>query len=139
MTEKTCFPLYGIVTVLNTPFLSNNKLDLLSLRKNVQHALKAGVAGFLVPALAAEVNQLSEKEKIELVEAVCEEVNGKLPVFAATGPVPLPDAKKLISSYLCLGCRQILFQLPFENKQQFTYHFNTLASMDVETIMFQDW
>lgn len=139
MTGKTCFPLYGIVTVLNTPFTLDNQVELTALLENVRHALQAGVAGFLVPALAAEVNQLSEKEKIAMVEAVCEEVDGKVPVFAATGPVPLPTAKKIISSYLSLGCRQVLFQIPFENEQQFTHHFNTLAAMDVETIMLQDW
>lgn len=103
MIDKGCFPLYGIVTVLNTPFTLEGQVDFPSIRKNVQRALKAGVAGFLVPALAAEVNQLSEKEKISMVEAVSEEVDGKVPVFAATGPIPLPDAKKLINSYLSLG------------------------------------
>jgi dihydrodipicolinate synthase/N-acetylneuraminate lyase len=139
MTNKTCFPLYGIVTVLNTPFTLDDHIDLKALRQNVRNALSAGVGGFLVPALAAEVNQLTGKEKINMVEAVCEEVNKKVPVFAATGPVPLPDAKKLIRAYLSLGCRQVLFQIPYESDEQFSHHFNTLAEMDIETIMLQDW
>lgn len=69
MKDKTCFPLYGIVTVLNTPFTLEGQVDFPSLRKNVSTALKEGVAGFLVPALAAEVSQLSEKEKISMVIA----------------------------------------------------------------------
>jgi len=139
MIDKTCFPLHGIVTVLNTPFTLENRVDLSALTENVRKALAAGVAGFLVPALAAEVTQLSEKEKISMVSAVCEEVNGSVPIFAATGPVALEKAKSLISSYLTVGCRQILFQIPFENEHQFITHFNELAALDIETIMLQDW
>jgi 4-hydroxy-tetrahydrodipicolinate synthase len=114
-------------------------MDFPSLQKNVAIALKAGVSGFLVPALASEVGQLSEKEKVGMVELVCEEVNGKVPVFAATGQIPLPDAKIIVGRYLSMGCRQILFQIPYENEEQFNHHFKELASLDIETIMLQDW
>lgn len=69
--------LRGIVTVLNTPFTEDNRLDLESLCRNVIRAVEAGVAGFLVPALAGEVGQLSYEERVELVRAVIETVRGK--------------------------------------------------------------
>ena len=52
------YPLKGIVTVLNTPFTKYDSIDFDSLERNVNEALKAGVAGFLVPAMAAEVYNL---------------------------------------------------------------------------------
>ncbi len=55
--------LRGIITVLNTPFTENNCLDILSLQKNIRRAIQAGVAGFLVPAMASEVGKLSREEK----------------------------------------------------------------------------
>jgi dihydrodipicolinate synthase/N-acetylneuraminate lyase len=62
---KQLFPLHGIVTVLNTPFSAKGEIDFSALQKNVGYALDAGVAGFLVPAMASEVYKLSETERIE--------------------------------------------------------------------------
>jgi hypothetical protein len=52
--------LRGIITVLNTPFNPDDTLDLLGLARNVENAIQAGVAGFLVPAMASEVSALSD-------------------------------------------------------------------------------
>jgi 4-hydroxy-tetrahydrodipicolinate synthase len=54
---KELLALRGIVTVLNTPFTEEDALDLPGLRRNVQGAIRAGVAGFLVPAMASEVDR----------------------------------------------------------------------------------
>jgi len=44
---KELYPLRGIVTVLNTPFTADDKIDIPALKRNAEEALKAGVAGFL--------------------------------------------------------------------------------------------
>jgi len=49
----------GVISVINTPFNDNNKIDSDSLEKYVNHSSSCGVFGFLVPAMAAEVNKLS--------------------------------------------------------------------------------
>ena len=74
--KKQLLELKGIITVLNTPFTDRNALDLPSLRKNVRYALEAGVAGFLVPAMASEVDKLSSEERRQIVEAVLAENSG---------------------------------------------------------------
>jgi 4-hydroxy-tetrahydrodipicolinate synthase len=38
-----------------------------------------------------------------------------------------------------LGCKNILFQIPFINENQFRNHFMELAALDPEMIMLQDW
>ncbi len=136
---KTLYPLFGIVTVLNTPFRADLSIDFPSLRKNVQNAIQAGVAGFLVPAMASEVYKLSAVERIQLVQVVLEEVNGKVPVIAGAGEADLNRSKKLLKAYIDLGCRNVLLQIPFQNDQQFKAHFLELAEMNVDMIMLQDW
>ena len=136
---KELYPLFGIVTVLNTPFTEDDRLDLESLRKNVHEALQAGVAGFLVPAMASEVYKLSVPERLQMVEAVLSEVNGRVPVIAGAGETDLEKSKALLSSYLELGCRQVLFQIPYQDTQQFRRHFMELAELGPEVIMLQDW
>lgn len=136
---KDLYPLFGIVTVLNTPFNTDDSIDLKALRKNVRDALNAGVGGFLVPAMAAEVYKLSEKERISMVEAVLDEVNGIVPVIAGAGETDIDKTKKLLSAYSTLGCKDVLFQIPYQNPEQFKSHFSKLAEIDVEMIMLQDW
>jgi dihydrodipicolinate synthase/N-acetylneuraminate lyase len=136
---KQLYPLFGIVTVLNTPFKTDNSIDHKALKNNVSEAMKAGVAGFLVPAMASEVYKLSELERIGMVEAVLEEVNNKVPVIAGAGETDLARSKKLMKAYIELGCRNVLFQIPYVDDKQFRAHFEELAGMDVEMIMLQDW
>jgi len=133
------FPLFGIVTVLNTPFKTDNSIDFSALRKNVNYALTAGVAGFLVPAMAAEVYKLTEKQRLEMVAVVLDEVNGKVPVIAGAGETDIEKSKRLILKYIELGCKNVLFQIPFQNKTQFRNHFYELAETNPEMIMLQDW
>ena len=136
---KELYPLFGIVTVLNTPFKTDNPIDFHALKINVGEAIKAGVSGFLVPAMASEVYKLSEAERIKMVEVVLEEVQGRLPVIAGAGETDLIKGKKLLKSYADLGCQNVLFQIPFENENQFRAHFLNLAELDLEMIMLQDW
>lgn len=136
---KELYPLKGIVTVLNTPFKQDDTIDFKALKNNVREAIKAGVAGFLVPAMASEVYKLSDIERIKMVEAVLDEVNNKVPVIAGAGETELTKSIKLLRSYIDSGCRNVLFQIPYQDDNQFKAHFMKLAEIDVDMIMLQDW
>ncbi len=136
---EALFPLFGIVTVLNTPFSDKGDIDFSALRKNVLYALETGIAGFLVPAMASEVYKLSETERIEMVNTVLETVNNRVPVIAGAGEIDLQKSKRLISEYIRLGCKNVLFQIPFQNENQFKKHFFELAETGPQMIMLQDW
>lgn len=136
---KSLFPLQGIVTVLNTPFNTSNMIDFKALSRNVEEALAAGVAGFLVPAMASEVSKLSHQEKLDMVYSVLQTVNNKVPVFAGTGGGTIEDSTKIMKSYMELGCKHVLIQLPFVNDDQFKSDFMKLAEQGPEVIMLQDW
>jgi len=137
--KKQLFPLKGIVTVLNTPFTKYNTIDHKALIQNVNEALKAGVAGFLVPAMASEVYKLSENERLKMLNAVLETVGDKAIVIGGAGETDLLKSKKILRSYIDIGCENVLFQIPFKNEDQFKSHFMELASLDPKMIMLQDW
>lgn len=136
---KELYPLFGIATVLNTPFDRTGKIDTDALRKNVRYALNAEVAGFLVPAMAAEVYKLSAAERIAMLDTVLQEVNGRVPVIAGAGETDPARAAELLRQYLALGCKEVLFQIPYQNEQQFRSDFLRLAELQPEVIMLQDW
>jgi len=56
---RDVFNLNGVVAVLNTPFTQENQIDYDSITRYVENAIASAVFGFLVPAMAAEVNKLS--------------------------------------------------------------------------------
>ena len=136
---KQLFPLKGIVTVLNTPFTMNDSIDHKALQNNVNEAMKAGVAGFLVPAMASEVYKLSITERLKMVDTVLETVNDQVPVIAGAGETDLAKSKHILRSYLQQGCKNVLFQIPFNNEEQFRGQFMELAALNPEMIMLQDW
>jgi dihydrodipicolinate synthase/N-acetylneuraminate lyase len=68
-----------------------------------------------------------------------EETNGKVPVIAGAGKTDFEKGKRLISKYIGLGCKNVLFQIPFQNETQFRNHFYELAVTGPEMIMLQDW
>jgi 4-hydroxy-tetrahydrodipicolinate synthase len=89
--------------------------------------------------MASEVYQLSESERIKMVEIVLDKVQNKVPVIAGAGETDLTKSKRLLKSYSELGCKNVLFQIPYENDDQFKSHFLKLAGIDAEMIMLQDW
>lgn len=136
---KDLYPLFGIVTVLNTPFTTSNTIDTNALRRHVHYALDAGVAGFLVPAMASEVYKLSREERLLMVETVLQEVNGKVPVIAGAGETDLQKARELLRMYIQSGCSHVLFQIPYINEDVFYNNFMSLAETNPDVIMLQDW
>lgn len=136
---KELLPVRGIITVLNTPFDSDGKLEEHALRLHVRLAMRAKVAGFLVPAMASEVYKLSLDERLKMVQIALEEAEGKVPVFAGAGETDHAKRMEIVSRYLELGCRHVLLQIPFENEDIFRKQFSEVAALGPEVMMLQDW
>lgn len=137
MTPTT--DLRGIVTVLNTPFNTDDSLDLPGLAKNVENAIRAGVAGFLVPAMASEVGALTESERAAVVRCTVETAAGRVPVIggaSAPDQAARCDAAKRLRA---LGCAGILVSIPFEDEEAYTRDVEELAALDPGFLMLQDW
>lgn len=136
---KELLELRGIVTVLNTPFTKEDAIHTAGLARNVRNALEAGVAGFLVPALASEVNKLDDHERAQLVETTLETVQGRVPVI---GGASAPDRARRVSlarDLITRGCEGILAQIPYENPEQYEAEVRVLADVGPGFLMLQDW
>jgi 4-hydroxy-tetrahydrodipicolinate synthase len=137
--QKQLLDLRGIITVLNTPFSDDDAVDLPSLRRNVRYAIESGVAGFLVPAMASEVDKLTPEERRRIVGAVLEENEGAVPVIggasAATGEERRENARMLIE----LGCDGILASIPFGDERQYERDVRELDALGPGFLMLQDW
>ncbi len=136
---KQLFNIHGIVTVLNTPYNSDGSVDYKAINCNVKEALRAGVAGFLVPAMASEVSKLSLFEKLKIVETVFEANNSQVPVFVGTGGGSAKEAIEMLNIYQAIGAENILIQIPYSDDSQFKDDFRRVADIVPGAVMLQDW
>jgi dihydrodipicolinate synthase/N-acetylneuraminate lyase len=136
---KELLELFGIVTVLNTPFTYDDAIDVEGLRKNVRRALDAGVAGFLVPAMASEVAKLTDKERALLVSTVLDEVRGRVPVIGGASAPDSAARVRLAQGLIDLGCPAVLASIPYEDDRQYERDVRALAALNPGFLMLQDW
>lgn len=136
---KQLLHLPGILTVLNTPFTPENTLDLRGLRSHIAYALEAGVAGFLIPAMASEVGKLTDAERDTLVEETVKAVGGRVPIIGGASSDSLDRTLQLARYCIDLGCEGVLASIPYSNYDTYAATVHALADLDPGFLMIQDW
>lgn len=131
--------LRGIITVLNTPYDTDGSIDTEALARNVQIALGAGVAGFLVPAMAAEVLKLSEAERAAMISTTVETVAGRVPVIGGASAPDAASRERLAIACLELGCDGVLASIPYEDDAHYGQQVRNLAALRPGFLILQDW
>lgn len=121
-----------------TPFNDDDTIDVESMQRYTRRALEKGVSGFLVPAMAGEVNWLSNEERRLIVEIVMDEVKGAVPIIggatASDQKGRIEGAKTLIE----MGCDGILVYIPFEEEDSYRKSVKEIAELKPGFLMLQD-
>jgi dihydrodipicolinate synthase/N-acetylneuraminate lyase len=74
-------PLRGIIPPMITPLLDRNTLDVAGLERLIEHILGGGVHGLFILGTTGEAPSLSYRLRYELIERVCDQVKGRVPVL----------------------------------------------------------
>lgn len=72
----------GIISVVQTPFDQDGKVDFVSLERLIEDIIAARVDGLLVPAVASEVACLTDTERVDILRTTIQFVAGRVPVIA---------------------------------------------------------
>jgi 5-dehydro-4-deoxyglucarate dehydratase len=104
--------LNGVISFPITPFKADHSLDLDGLRANLRALLRHPVCAVVAAAGTGELYSLSVAEHRAVVQATVEEVNGRVPVMAATGFNP-PIAAELAREAAVAGVQGILAFPPY--------------------------
>ncbi|MBN2152079.1 MAG: dihydrodipicolinate synthase family protein [Candidatus Lokiarchaeota archaeon] len=136
---KQLLGLRGIVTVLNTPFTASDEIDVDALQRNVQGAIDAGVAGFLVPAMASEVDKLTDAERGAMIAATLDVARGKVAVIGGASAQTAEARARYAKAIVDAGCDGVLASIPYQDDSQYTRDVKALAKLDPPFIMLQDW
>lgn len=123
-------PLRGIVVPMITPLKDQNTLDTEGLERLVEHILSGGVHGLFILGTTGEGSGLSYDLRYELVEQVCDQVEGRVPVLVGISDTALSESLRLAKKAADCGADAVVATPPyyFRNSQdELKEYFYTLA------------
>lgn len=136
--EKSCYPLYGIVPIINTPFTDDDRIDVSSLQRLIERSIVEGIAGCIVPAVASEDIKLTPDERKYLTEAVVQLVAGRVPVVVGVSSEDLRESYALAAHAVSIGSDGVLCRVPQSLQNDFKAIKTHFQSFDVPMLMIQD-
>lgn len=80
-SDKILKPLRGIIVPMVTPLLDRDTLDVSGLERLIEHIIAGGVHGLFILGTTGEAPSLSYRLRYELIQRVCEQVKGRIPVL----------------------------------------------------------
>jgi len=132
----------GTFVVSVTPFTSDEELDLEALRANVDYYIESGVHGVVVGGSTGEFTSLSFQEHKKIIEAVVDEVNGRVPVIAGTGACFTRRVIELTKYAKDVGADGAMIIPPFytkPNENELYEHFKNIAeAVDLPIMLYNN-
>lgn len=140
MKEK--YPLRGVIVSLNTPYDEGGAVDHPALERLVDWHIGQGAAGFLAPAYAGEVYDLTFDERLEIYGTVRAASAGRAELFAGATAREEEVSRRAAVEATRLGADGVLLEVPLDlkgrNAETLAY-FRRMAEIGMPTLMIQDW
>ena len=96
-----------------TPLLDRDTLDLAGLERLIEHILGGGVHGLFILGTSGEAPSLSYRLRYELVERVCRQVNGRIPVLVGITDTAFIEAIRLAQHAADQGAQAVVTSAPY--------------------------
>ena len=129
----------GSIVALITPF-KNGSVDVPALRELVKWHIDHGTQGIVPVGTTGEAPALSKTEHEQVVEVVCYEVGGQIPVIAGSGSNNTADAVEYTKHAAKVGADGVLHVTGYYNRpsaEGIYQHFNALnSSTDLPIVVY---
>ncbi len=132
-------PRFGsVITAMVTPFDSDGALDLEGARALARHLAGAGTEALVVAGTTGEGPVLTDRERIDLFQAVIEAVD--VPVIASTGTNDTAHSVMLTKEAEAVGAHGVLAVTPYYNRPSpagLSAHFRAIAgATDLPVVLY---
>jgi 4-hydroxy-tetrahydrodipicolinate synthase len=135
-------PRFGqVITAMVTPFAPDGSLDAKAARRLASHLVDHGSDGLVVCGTTGESPTLSHAEKLEMFEAVLDEVGDRATVIAGTGTYDTAETVGLTKEACRLGVHACLVVTPYYSKPPqngLLAHFRAAADASTAPVMVYD-
>jgi len=106
-------PLRGIIPPMVTPLLDRDTLDVAGLERLVEHILAGGVHGLFILGTTGETPGLSHRLRRELIERVCAQVGGRVPVLVGITDTSFVESVELSRKAAQAGAKGLVLAPPY--------------------------
>jgi 4-hydroxy-tetrahydrodipicolinate synthase len=123
-------PLGELLTAMVTPFSADGSVNFASARRLASHLVETGSDGIVVCGTTGEGPTVNDREKLDLVDAVADEVGGSACVVANTGTYDTHHSVALTRAAIEAGADAFLAVTPYYNKPPragIIAHFEAIA------------
>lgn len=120
----------GIIPPMITPLLSNYELDVEGIERLVEHMISGGIHGLFILGTTGEAPSLSYPLRYELVERVCRQVAGRIPVLVGITDTSLPESIRLAEKSKDFGADAVVSAPPYyyaPSQQELIEYYEDLA------------
>jgi len=104
---------HGIVPPMVTPLRAPDELDVAGLEALVEHVIRGGVHGLFILGTTGEAPDLSHRLRRELVDRVCRQVGGRLPVMVGITDTSFVEAVNLAHYAADAGASAVVTSAPY--------------------------
>ena len=106
-------PLRGIIPPVVTPLLDRDKLDVGGLERLIEHIIAGGVHGLFFLGTTGEAPSLSYRLRNEIIERVCKQVKGRLPVLIGITDTSFVESVNLANKACDNGAQAVVLAPPY--------------------------
>ena len=106
-------PLRGIIPPMVTPLCERDALDHPGLERLVEHILSGGVHGLFILGTSGEAPDLSHRLRRELVDRVCRQVAGRVPVLVGITDTSFVESVALAHHAAEMGADALVTSTPY--------------------------
>lgn len=130
----------GVIAAMLTPMTEDERVNEEELRRQVRRFHKTRISGLFCLGTNGEFYALSMEEKLQVMRAVIEENNGRLPVFVGTGCITTKETVLLSQKAQELGADGVSVVTPYfgqVGQAALVEHFKTVAeNLDIGVILY---
>jgi 4-hydroxy-tetrahydrodipicolinate synthase len=106
-------PLRGIIPPMVTPLIDRDTLDRAGLERLLEHILAGGVHGLFIVGTTGEGPSLSYRLRRELIDAVCRQVTGRVPVLVGITDTAYVESLNLARHAADAGVAAVVLAPPY--------------------------
>ena len=132
--------LKGIIPPILTPMNEDETINLQELRNQIERMIEGGVHGIFPFGTNGEGYILSEEEKIEVLKATIEQVNGRVPVYAGTGCISTRDTIRMSKKAEELGADVLSIITPSfalaSQKELYDHYVEVAKNVDLPIVLY---
>lgn len=128
----------GVYVSLQTPFLPDGRIDLRSLKSEVDFCIRAGCHGLVIPVMAGEFFTLTDKERLFVADVTVKQSAGRVPVMIGVQGLTMDHALFFTENASRIGANSVIAMPPYLRKaseEALKFYFHAIDAVGLPVMI----